>query len=359
MQEPFYGFSWCINHIDMSILYRTNKERKAADSVLLGVGLQSVMKIGIPRSLFYYRFIGLWEVFFTELGAEAVVSDPTNKRILDDGVKACVDEACLPVKLFHGHVMNLIGRADYIFIPRFTSISRREYVCPEFGGLPDMVRHTLKDLPELIDTEINMRTSEKGAVKAAIETGARLGAGRRASRAAFMKALESYKDFRRRGLSGEIPPPAGPEGLRIALIGHSYNIYDRYISMNIIGKLKKYGAEVKTVEMVGDSDVEWQASRLSKPMFWNYGRNAYGAALHMAASGGIDGMICLSSFGCGIDSFIHDLIERKIRREYPIPFITITIDEHSGEAGFDTRLEAFIDMLRWRRSNENNISASG
>jgi len=342
------------------------------------------MKIGIPRSLFYYKFISLWEVFFAELGAEVIVSDPTNKKILNDGVKTCVDEACLPVKLFHGHVMNLVGRVDYIFIPRFTSISKKEYICPEFGGLPDMVRHTLIDLPELIDTEINMRSSDTGAVKAAIETGARLGAGKSASRAAYMKAMKSYKDFRRRELNGDIPyigyvsgkgsehvtpvsargtsynpPPAEPGRLRIALVGHPYNIYDRYISMNMIGKLKKYGAEVETIEMVGAGDIEKQTTRLSKPMFWNYGRNAYGAALHMAASGGIDGMICLSSFGCGIDSFVHDLIERKIRREYQIPVITITIDEHSGEAGFNTRLEAFVDMLCWRRSNENNISSSG
>lgn len=357
-----------------------------------GVGLQSAMKIGIPRSLFYYKFISLWEVFFAELGAEVIVSDPTNKRILDDGVKTCVDEACLPVKLFHGHVMNLIGRVDYIFIPRFTSISKKEYICPEFGGLPDMVRHTLTGLPELIDTEINMRSSDNGAVKAAIETGARLGAGKSASRAAYMKAMKSYKDFRRRELSGDIPftsdkrdvplptplspqdkrtvplsgsgivrnqATASPGRLRIALVGHPYNIYDRYISMNMIVKLKKYGAEVETIEMVGAGDIEKQTARLSKPMFWNYGRNAYGAALHMAASGRIDGMICLSSFSCGIDSFVHDLIERKIHREYQIPVITITIDEHSGEAGFNTRLEAFVDMLCWRRSNENNISSSG
>lgn len=361
-----------------------------------------VGKIGIPRSLFYYKFISLWETFFTELGIKVIVSDPTNKRILDDGVKTCVSEACLPIKLFHGHVMNLIGRVDYIFIPRFTSISKREYICPEFGGLPDMVRHTLKGLPELIDTEINMRNSKNGAVKAAIETGIRLGAGKGASRAAFIKAMGSYRDFRRRELDGDIPfvvktdkagsretvwnegrdkepvplscssrlclttpgtahgkAAASKDRLRIALIGHPYNIYDKYISMNMIEKLNNYGAEVETIEMVGVSDKECQTSCLSKPMFWNYGRNAYGAALYLATSGKIDGMICLSSFGCGIDSFVHDLIERKIRKEFQLPFITITIDEHSGEAGFNTRLEAFIDMLCWRKLNENNISSSG
>ena len=122
------------------------------------------VKIGIPRSLFYYKFISFWEKFFAELGAEVVVSEQTNKRILDDGVRACVDEACLPIKIFYGHVINLKNRVDYILVPRFTSISKKEYICPEFGGLPDMIRHTLKDLPRLIDTEVNLRNSKRGGL---------------------------------------------------------------------------------------------------------------------------------------------------------------------------------------------------
>ena len=81
--------------------------------------------------------------------------------------------------------------------------------------------------------------------------------------------------------------------------------------------------------------------------------------MHLAASGEIDGLICVTSFGCGIDSFVNDMIERRIRKEFKIPLIIMTIDEHSGEAGFNTRLEAFVDMLQWRRANENNVSTSG
>lgn len=352
-------------------------------------------RIGIPRSLFYFKFIPLWESFFYELGAEIIVSEPTNRRILDDGVKSCVDEACLPVKLFHGHVINLKDRVDYLFVPRFTSISRNEYICPEFGGLPDMLRHTLKGLPPLIDTEINMRRSENGAVKAVIKTADLLGMSRRNAKRAFGVAMESYWDFRYQTLCGVMPfcdyktpsragkaimrvqnPGASHQTAavfpaaeaahacpgsqtRIAVIGHPYNIYDRYISMDLLGKLKKFGACIKTVEMVGEDDIREYSSKLKKPLFWNYGRKAYGAALYLAQKGEIDGMICVTSFGCGIDSFVYDLIERKVRNEYGIPFIIMTVDEHSGEAGFNTRLEAFIDMLRWRKSNENDVSSSG
>ena len=368
------------------------------------------VKIGIPRSLFYYRFAPFWEMFFAALGAEIVFSDPTNKRILDDGVKSCVDEACLPIKLFCGHVLNLKDRVDYILVPRLTSISKNEYICPEFGGLPDMIRHTLKGLPKLIDTEVNMRKSARGGLKAAVEIGAMLGAGRRRTTEAFRLAAQDfrkdsfYTEFKKtvmkngnldqaEALKAEAilsavgqksenrpqmecqkgenrPRPKGqksencPHGvcrkrLRVGVIGHPYTVYDRYISMDLLRKLTDHGVEFRTIESVDEADINRHASRLAKPMFWNHGRMAYGAALHMAESGEVDGFICLSSFGCGIDSFVNDLIERHVRRRFGIPLITMTIDEHSGEAGFNTRLEAFLDMLQWRRQNEGHISASG
>lgn len=338
-------------------------------------------KIGIPRSLFYYKFMPFWDSFFTGLGAEVVVSGPTNKLVLDNGVKSCVDEACLPVKLYFGHVLELKDKADFIFVPRFTSISRKEYICPEFGGLPDVIRHSLRDLPPLITSEVNLRKSRKGGIDAAIEVAVEIGADRKKAAAAYKQALAVQRE---RGGSFAMDEYFGDTGvnhaenggnredgsetrepslrlgeLKVAVIGHPYNIYDKFISMDLLGKLKKYGVGVKTAEMVEQEDINRQAARLRKPMFWYYGRNAYGAAMHLAASGEIDGMILITSFGCGIDSFVNDMIERRIRKEYRIPLIIMTIDEHSGEAGFNTRLEAFVDMLQWRRANENNVSTSG
>jgi len=356
-------------------------------------------KIGIPGSLFYYRFASFWESFFTTLGFEVVVSDPTNKRILDDGVKSCVDEACLPIKLFYGHVLNLKDRVDYILVPRFTSISKNEYICPEFGGLPDMIRHTLKGLPKLIDTEVNMRKSARGGIKAAVEIGEVLGVDRRRTLRAFeLAALNFRRDqfftefaesVQREDDSsclecqkgencpcpesqksencprpGSICAGTGEPSLQnrrlcVGVIGHAYTVYDRYISMDLLRKLARHGVEARTIETVDEADINRHASTLPKPMFWNHGRLAYGAALHMAESSEVDGFIFLSSFGCGIDSFVNDLIERHVRRRFGIPLITMTIDEHTGEAGFNTRLEAFIDMLQWRRQNEGHVSASG
>ena len=44
---------------------------------------------------------------------------------------------------------------------------------------------------------------------------------------------------------------------------------------------------------------------------------------------------------------VLSLIEEVVRKA-GIPFMTLTVDEHTGEAGMLTRLEAFVDMIRWR-----------
>ncbi|HWJ02597.1 MAG TPA: hypothetical protein VNU93_02885, partial [Verrucomicrobiae bacterium] len=66
----------------------------------------------------------------------------------------------------------------------------------------------------------------------------------------------------------------------------------------------------------------------------------------------------LSCFGCGPDSMVGDMVERACRRNSK-PFMMLTLDEHTGEAGVITRLEAYIDMLKRRQKVEDNLSAHG
>jgi predicted nucleotide-binding protein (sugar kinase/HSP70/actin superfamily) len=327
-------------------------------------------RVGIPRGLFYYQYFPLWQKFFEELNVEIVLSDFTNKRILDDGVKSCVDEACLPVKLFHGHVLNLKDRVDFLFIPRYTSIHEGEYVCPKFGGLPDMVRHSLKGLPGIIDTEVNLRKSKKNALNAALEVGSYFTSDKAKIKYAFRKALLYYRDFRGKVKNGIFPCDilgkrkgvlnrVGKDTLNIAVIGHVYNVYDSYANMDLIYKLRKNGINFLTIDMIDGKVIDEKSDTLPKKMFWSFGRKAVGSAFHILDEENVDGIIYLMSFGCGVDSFICDLIERKIRNSKDIPFIILTIDEHSGEAGMDTRLEAFIDMIRWRKKDEAHIPSYG
>ena len=99
--------------------------------------------IGIPRALLYHRFETLWKTYFETLGVTIMVSPPTNREILESGAALAIDETCLSAKIYLGHVQTLIGKCDYIFIPRYSNLGRQEAFCTRFEGIYDQTRNIL------------------------------------------------------------------------------------------------------------------------------------------------------------------------------------------------------------------------
>ena len=66
--------------------------------------------IGIPRGISYYCNFPFLYGFFSSLGFEIVLSDPTTKRTMSDGSSLVVTETCLPIKIYLGHILNLIEK---------------------------------------------------------------------------------------------------------------------------------------------------------------------------------------------------------------------------------------------------------
>lgn len=305
--------------------------------------------IGIPRGLFYHKYHALWKVFLEEIGEEIALSAETGRAVMDRGIASCVGEACLPVKAYFGHVLDVAPRADALLIPRYTSVSAGEYICPKFGGLPDMVRGSLPDLPPILSPEVNLHDGKGGGERAAVECGRLLGAGARASRRAYGAALQAYRAFRagQTGVPANRPAaaPAGARRTRILLLGHCYTVADRYLNMDILRKLAALGVEAVTPEHFdGRALRAAAAAQLEKPMFWHYGTQALGCVGLLLERPIVDGVLHLTCFGCGVDSFVGFMAERRLRPR-GVPFATVTLDEHTGEAGLETRLEAFADAL--------------
>lgn len=304
------------------------------------------MKIGIPKSLLYYKYHRFIETFFTELGAEIIVSRDTNKQILDSGVKYCVDEACLPIKVFHGHVVDIKDKCDLLFIPRIMQLEKREFICPKFCGLPEMVINTIPGLPDVLGEPIYAFSKAK-LKDWAYSISKKITSNPFKIEGALNTAIDAHISF--------IP---GIEDLgyqiNVALVGHPYNIYDSFINMNLVKKLHKLGIGVITEERINDTIINEQTKSLFKRPFWTFARKSFGFSTYLAESSKIDGIIYISSFACGIDSIVLELIKERLNE---FPLLVLKIDEQTGEAGFDTRIEAFSDMLE-RRCNkyEDNIS---
>lgn len=311
------------------------------------------MKIGYPQALLYYKYFPLWDHFLTQLGAEVVLSGPTTKRTVSAGTVCADNELCLPVKVFYGHLHELKDKVDAIFIPRIVSVEKRAYTCPKFLGLPDMARAMDEELPPIIDPVIDLQKGWRHYMSNVFELGRQFTDSRAKIYAAYRGGVLALREYHHKLLAGSTPiellemkerqVPERPK-LRIGLAGHPYNIYDRYISMNIIKRLRDLGADVRTADMLPESTIELEAGRLPKKLFWTYEKEVVGTVFHWANTGAVDGIIYVLSFACGPDSLIQVLLEHELR-DQAIPMMPLVIDEHSAEAGLITRVEAFIDML--------------
>lgn len=307
------------------------------------------MKVGIPKALLYYKYYPFIETLFYELGAEIVTSEETNKQILNEGIKYCVDEACLPIKVFHGHAASIKDKCDLLFIPRIMQFYKNEFICPKFCGLPEMIINSIPELPELITTPLNT-DSTKGLKKWTFRVGSRISKNVIKLERAYDHALKAQMGFKS-GIKDK------DYRINIALAGHPYNIYDKFTNMNLVKKLNSLGIGVITEEYVDLHNINKQVNTLFKRPFWTFARNTFGFSTYLAEDGRVDGIIYISSFACGIDSVVIELIKDRLP---DFPILILKIDEQTGEAGFDTRIEAFSDMLKRRcRKYENYISKPG
>lgn len=318
--------------------------------------------VGIPRALLYYYYYPQWKTFFEHLGVKTLISRETTRGILEKGIKSTVDEACLPVKLAVGHVMDLYDRVDYIFLPRIVSTARREYICPKFLGFPDMVRNNIEHLPPLIDNNLDLYRKGSSMYNLFYTVGKRFTRNPVRIMRAYQASMAALDNHCRNMEAGRLPLEArdshrhdrqdrdvNVNDVTIAVIGHPYNIYDRYISMNMLKRLRDYGANVVTADQLPEHVFRCEAGKLPKQLFWTLNQRMVGAAFYYFDRPEVDGLIHVASFGCGPDSMTGELIERFARQDSRKPLLNLTIDEHTGEAGMVTRLEAFVDMVRWRR----------
>jgi len=303
------------------------------------------MKIGVPQGLLYAKYHVFAKTFLEELGAQVIVSPNTNKKILDQGTQCCVDDACLPMKVYHGHVAWLKDRCDAILVPRFMGVKEKEHVCPMFCGLVEMISHDIRHLPPLIDTPVYSTGRDKLAQWAG-RTGRTVTTDEKKIRRALEKALQNHAEAEK-GICDRGYP------LKIGLLGHSYNLYDRFINMDIRRKLNGLGIGVITSECIDRVYIDAEVGKLFKKPFWSFALEYYGAAVSIFRMGKADGIIYLSSFSCGIDSVVSELIRCEIG---DFPFLVLKLDEHTGQAGFDTRIEAFSDMLKRRCGVGHNLS---
>lgn len=313
------------------------------------------MTVGIPRYLGYFSFWPLWETYFEELGMDVRTSPPSNQDTLDAGVRETVNDACIPIKLFHGHVMSLYDKVDILFIPRLVGTTTRYTLCPKFLGLPDMVKHSMNGLPRIAAPRLEVGARGIRLWRQLIHLGTRMTGARWTASRALVRARRALaqraREIREDGLAALGFEQPSTADMTIGVVGYPYVLYDALSSGGILKQLRALGARVFTPETVDDEDMKRESRAFPENVFWYYSNRAIWSGLHFMKENRVDGLLHVSAFGCGPDAMVGKLLELEAR-ERGVPFMSVTVDEHTGELGLQTRAEAFVDILRWQTKGD-------
>jgi predicted CoA-substrate-specific enzyme activase len=329
------------------LLLNSYKEKPPA-----GNGNTKRKKVGLPYSMLTFEFYPFWKAFFTELGLELVLSDRTNKKIINDGVQAAVSETCFPMKATLGHVINLLEKdIDYLFLPTTRDMPTKKsnikgertgsYPCPFIQGTWSIVKAAVDtgDV-EVLKPIINFSYKEYARQVQLMQLGRHLGCSKRSIKNAIDQAYRSQSEFYSslKQFGSRVLEELGEDETAIVVTSRSYNSCDNAISMDVPRKLRKLGLKVIPMDMLPVQNID--LSRDWPNLYWEFGDRILSAAEIIKSDPRLYPTY-ITNFGCGPDSFILQYFERQMDR----PFLKLEVDEHSGGAGVITRCEAFIDSL--------------
>ena len=305
--------------------------------------MNMLKKIGLPRTLYYYSHYSLWETFLRELGFDPILSAPTSTRTVQRAGVISESEHCLPMKLFDAHLEEITGSCDAVLVPRYHSSMRGHISCPKMGAMPDVAAIKTETLVVSCTVDVRRRSMKSTLIR----LGKTLGSGRRHAAAAAHRALEAFErgydtddTFRDTGNN------------RFLIIGHPYVVHDEYFSGPVIRSLEELDAEYGRMSfgyhLHKDFDPHIQIEE--EYVRWDTSREMLSVIRH-ADTRRTSGIIHMSSFNCGCDSVLTDVFRREAQA-VGVPYMVLVFDEHTARAGIETRIEAFVDSIRWRRSRQ-------
>lgn len=293
------------------------------------------IKIGIPRSINYYYYGYFLKNFFEELDYEVIISDKTNRQIIDEGMKYANDEMCYAMKIYLGHIAYLKDKCDYILIPRIDNYGTYNQTCTNFLALYDIVNNLFNVKILNYNVDVNNKEDELYAL-------CTLGKKLTKNRFDIIRAYEYTKEKEKTYLKKESIINYNHllvDKIKILLVGHSYIVYDNYIGKPIIKMLEKLGVQIIYCDKFDRNLLNSLSKNYSENLYWKFNRENTGAI--SLVQNKVDGIIFLSSFPCGPDSLINELIMRKLNK----PYLNLIVDDMDSLTGMETRIESFVDIL--------------
>ncbi len=303
-------------------------------------------RVGFPRALIYYLQSSFWRHFVSAVGGELVLSPRTGAGLWDEGLSSGDEDLCLPVRVYLGHAAHLAERTDLLLAPRLVGLEAGSHMCPFFLGLPDLVRSRLPGA-RVVDPTVRvggssvrfrreLRRLQRSFVRCAPVERVPLRGIEIPRREGYCPSLAVR---RRPGATGDGSLP------EVAVLGHPYLVGDDYLNMGLLHRLHDCGVRPVCIDQLDPRDLS--RSRTADRPYWSESARMLDAARHFVRRG-VEGVIHVSAFNCGCDSFVSYRLQQYMRERKGPPPLQLVLDEHSGEAGIATRVEAYCDMmLRW------------
>ncbi len=317
--------------------------------------------IGIPRTLFFYEFFPYWATFFSELGFQVVLSDRTNKGIIRQGVEQVLSETCFPVKVAHGHVLNLLNKkVDYIFLPSLINMKKEDdhnyenYACPYVQSLPYVIKAAVdlqKHTTRIITFPVYFQFDRSVLLRIMRQLGKELRVSKKQIEKAQIRADQCQEEFYRRlSVKGEEALLNLKEDQKaLVIVGRPYNTCDTELSLNLPKKLADLGVLAIPMDFL-IHDPRIKRDHLPR-MYWKYGQKILAASEVVKNRKNLFGLY-VTNFGCGPDSFITHFFRKNLNGQ---PYLQIELDEHSADAGVITRCEAFLDSLKKHQTQDQPV----
>ncbi len=324
-------------------------------------GMQRRGRIGMSRSFMMQLFHPLFATFFARLGFEPVLAD----EVCPAGVEKRQAPFCYPAEQSHGWLADLLQRGgglDGLFLPHIKALpamadQTSAQLCPLVQGEGDMLKATFAR--ELTASRLPLhrplldftRGLDQGQ-EPLLELARRLGVEPRQARAAWDAAhaaqhrvMAANRELGRKFLA-ELK--ADPARIGVVLLSRPYNGLTRDGHMGIPNKLASRGIPILPFDAL-----PLEGERSFRHMYWGSGQGLLAAARLVARHPQLYAL-WVSNFSCGPDSFLigyfRDLMGRK-------PCLTLELDSHTADAGLETRIEAFLDIIAGARAGGADFRA--
>ncbi|MEW6674550.1 MAG: acyl-CoA dehydratase activase [Nitrospirota bacterium] len=304
--------------------------------------IQQGKTIGIPRGLETEEILPLVITFFQELGFKVERAEAAGLQSLEQGAKLCQSAFCAPLQLLAGEAKFLEDK-DFVFLPKVIEITGREekrcYVCSLSQAMPDLFSPKIST--RVLQPLLNFKEGYEKTRWEFLKLGLRLGSSPLKSLSAFKKAVKAQREFE------EHLARIGEESIRFAkehllpvvvVLGHPYIVHSSLLAAGIPETIQEKGA----IALPADCYPLAGQSPVLGDIYWGYGHRLLKVAYEIRKQPGIY-PLWLSVYSCGPDSFLIHFFQYLSQGK---PYAVLETDAYTGQAGFKTRVEAFLYGIR-------------